>query len=1040
MTGSKIPVNRHFIAICLKNRALVLCLFALVLGYGVYSVLQTPVDAFPDTTPVQVQVNTVAASLNPLEVEQQITRTVELSISGLPGLTEVRSISKFGLSQVVATFTDEIDIYAARQLILERIASLDLPEDIEPPQMGPIATGLGEVFHYTVRTTNPARPLAEIRTLHDWVIKPELRKVSGVAEVNSWGGFELQYQVVVKPELLSSFNLVLEDVFEALRHNNKNVGGGQIVTAGQSLLVHGTGRVTTVAQIGNIVLKAENGVPVYIRDIAEVRLGHEIRRGAVTAQGQGEVVLGLCFMLMGENSKEVTQKLKTQLADLQPYLPDDIEIDIVYDRTDLVKEVMNTVRHNLLTGAILVIFVLFVILGDPRAGFAVAIAIPIALLFAYMGMHQFSIAASLLSLGAMDFGILVDGPVVMTDMHLKVLREDREKYGRPLTKSERMQSILHASRAVLRPTVFGMGIIIVVFLPILTLEGIEGKMFKPMAWTFIFALIGALIVAVTLTPIMSYFLLPRGARKDRSRVTAALERVYRWVLDRTLHHKKIMLGAVTAAVLLTGMLSMRLGGEFIPKLGEGSIVINIIRLAGVSIDESVRYNTLIEQYLLKEFPDEVDRVWSRIGTAEVATDPMGIELSDVFIKLKPRSAWAKAKSQSELVAVMDASVRDFPGVNMVFTQPIEMRLNEMTSGIRSDVGIKVFGDNFERLVTISGAIQEVLVDIQGSADVSGEQITGQPVLQIAIDQNRISRLGIQAQTVLDMIAANGNVKVGEILVDQKSFPLTVRLPDLQRTRVEALTSMLISTSSGAQIPLRDVAQIVETEGPATVNREWGRRLIKIQCNVRGRDVTSFVAEAKTRIAERVVLPDGYVIDWGGQFENLERSRRRLMVVVPLTLALVFLCLLWSMRNISDVMIIYLGIPFAGMGGVLALILRDMPFSVSAAIGFIALSGIAVLNGQILVTTIRRQFRSQKNLAAAVRNASASRLQPVLATAITDMLGFLPMAISAGAGAEVQRPLATVVIGGVLTSTLLTLLVLPILFMTLNPSRQEKVGA
>jgi len=1037
--GTKAPMNFQMVDLCLKNRVLVLSLFVLVLAYGGYTVVKTPVDAFPDTTPIQVQVNTVAPSLNPLEVEQQITRTVELSISGLPGLKEVRSISKFGLSQIVATFDDDIDIYAARQLILERITSVDLPEDIEPPQMGPIATGLGEIFHYTVRSSDPDRPLAEIRTLHDWVIKPELRKVPGVAEVNSWGGFELQYQVVVQPELLTSFNIGLGEVFQALRDNNQNVGGGQIVSAGQSLLVHGTGRVTTLEQIGNIVLKAENGVPVYIRDIAEVRLGHEIRRGAVTAQGQGEVVLGLCFMLMGENSKEVTEKLKAQLDNLQPYLPEDIDIEIVYDRTDLVTEVIATVRHNLVTGAILVIFVLFLIMGDPRAGFAVAIAIPIALLFAYMGMHQFSIAASLLSLGAMDFGILVDGSVVMTDMHLKGLREDREKHGRPLTKSERMQSILHSSRAVLRPTIFGMGIITVVFLPILTLEGIEGKMFKPMAWTFIFALLGALIVAVVLTPILSYYLLPKDVRENRSRVTAVLERFYRWVLDKAIGHKKLLLGTVTVAVFLVGMAGLRLGGEFIPKLNEGSIVINIIRLAGVSVDESTRYNTLIERFLLEEFPDEVDKVWSRIGTAEVATDPMGIELSDVFIKLKPRGEWVKAQSQAGLVAAMDTAVRDFPGVNMVFTQPIEMRLNEMTSGIRSDVGIKVFGEDFDELVTISDAIQDLLVEIQGSADVSGEQITGLPTLEIAIDQKRISRLGIPAKTVLDMIAANGNVKVGDVLVDQKSFPLTVRLPDLQRTRLEALTALLIPTGSGALVPLRDVARIVELEGPATVNREWGRRLIKIQCNVRDRDVTSFVAEAKRRIADGVTLPEGYVIEWGGQFENLERSKLRLMVVVPLTLALVFLFLLLSLRNIYDVVIIYFGIPFAAMGGILALLLRDMPFSVSAAIGFIALSGIGVLNGQILVTTIRRQLQSATNLSAAVRNASASRLQPVLATAITDMLGFLPMAISTGVGAEVQRPLATVVIGGVMTSTLLTLLVLPILYITINPSRRGKAA-
>lgn len=1015
----------------LKNRYLVLASFLLAIGLGFRAMLETPVDAFPDTTPVQVQVNTVAPSLNPLEIEQQISGPVELSISGLPGLKEVRSISKFGLSQIVATFDDGTRIYDARQLILERLSSVELPDGIEPPRMGPISTGLGEVFHYTVTSTDPSRGLDEIRTLHDWVIKPEMRKVPGVAEVNSWGGFELQYQVIVRPEALAKFGLALQDVFAALEANNSNVGGGEIVSAGQSLLVHGKARATGLEQVGDIVLKAEEGVPVRIRDIATVAKGHEIRRGAVTGQGKGEAVLGLCFMLMGENSQEVTERLKAQLDRLRPFLPQDIRVDLVYDRTDLVQEVIGTVEHNLLAGALLVIGVLFLIMGNLRAGIAVAVAIPLSMLFAFLGMHQLAISASLLSLGAIDFGILVDGSVVMTDMNLKGLAEDRHRLARPLTKAERLQSIVRSSREVLRPTFFGMAIITIVFVPILTLEGVEGKLFRPMAWTFIFALSGALLIAVTLTPILSYFLLPRDARENRSRLAGLLERGYVRLLDAALARNRILFGSVALLLAATAILASRLGGEFIPKLGEGSVVINTIRLAGVSLEESVRYNTRIEAFLLGEFPDEVERVWSRIGTAEVATDPMGTELTDIFIKLKPRKAWKRAETQAQLVAAMDEAVKDFPGVNMVFTQPIEMRLNEMASGIRSDVGIKVFGDDFAELVKASDAIQKILVDIDGAADISGEQITGQPMVEIEVDQERMARLGIPAKTILDMVAANGNYRVGDIVEGQRRFPLVVRLPQEQRTRIEAMGDLLVPTASGALVPLRELARVEETEGPSTINREWGRRLIKIQCNVRGRDVSSFVSEAQKRIADEVELPEGYVVEWGGQFENLERSQWRLLVVVPATLAIVFLLLFMSLKSLQDVVIISTGIPFAAIGGVLALTVRGMPFSVSAAIGFIALTGIAVLNGQILVSAIRGRLSGAEPLGRTVRKAALSRLQPVLATAIVDVVGFIPMALSSGVGAEVQRPLATVVIGGMLTSTVLTLLVLPALYLAVD---------
>jgi cobalt-zinc-cadmium resistance protein CzcA len=1021
----------NIIEFSLKNRLFILLLFAVFIGIGIRSIIHTPIDAFPDTTPVQVQINTVAPNLNPSEIEQQITLPIELSISGFSGLINVRSISKFGLSQVVATFDDNTNIYDARQFILERLISVDLPEGIDRPQLGPISTGLGEVFHYIIRSSNPDRTLDELRTIHDWIIKPELRKVPGVAEVNSWGGFERQYQVIVSPESLVKYNLTLNRVFETLAQNNYNVGGGRIVSAGQSLLVHGLGRVSSIEQIENIVLKAHKGAPVYIKDVADVEIGHEIRRGAVTSGGQGEVVLGLGFALMGENSKKVTEGLKKSLDVVRKSLPEDVTVEIVYDRTDLIYKVINTVKHNLVYGAILVVLVLFLLLGSFRAGLLVAIAIPISMLFAIFGMYEFSIAASLLSMGAIDFGIIVDGSVVMTEINMRKLNERQRHLGRPLTNMERLQSISESGKEVIRPIIFGMGIIIIVFFPILTLEGIEGKMFRPMAWTFIFAMIGALVIAILLSPILSYYFLPGKIREKEGFIERILKRGYTTALTMILRWKYVLFGTVFILLIGTAFIGTRLGGEFIPKLKEGSIVINTIRLAGVSIEEAVAYNSRIEKLLLELFPDEIKHIWSRVGTAEVATDPMGIELTDIFITLNLRDQWKRARTQAELIKQMEKELEDLPGVNMIFTQPIEMRLNEMVTGIRSDVGIKIYGDNFEELVRLGNRAQEILKNVKGASDVAAEQITGQPTLQVIIDQDQIARYGIPARNILDMVEIVGSRQVGDIFEGQRRFPLVVRLPDKQRTDVNALANTLIPTESGQFLPLRNLAEFREAEGYSTINREWGRRLIKIQCNVRGRDIASFVQEAQARIETEMSLPEGYVIEWGGQFEHLQRSKIRFMIVIPIALLLIFLMLYFSLKNLVDVFIIYTGIPFAFIGGVFALWGRGMPFSVSAAIGFIALSGIAVLNGQILVSSIRIFRKEGLILGEAVKVAAKQRLLPVMATAITDAVGFMPMAISTSVGAEVQRPLATVVIGGVITSTLLTLFVLPALYLTMG---------
>ncbi len=1013
----------------LRNRLLFLLLGFALVGGGVYTLTRTPVDAFPDTTPIQVQINTVAPALNPEEIEQQLTLPVELSIGGLPGLADVRSISKFGLSQVVATFEDGTSITDARQYVSERLATVELPEGIERPQLGPISTGLGEIFHYVLRSDNPCRTLEELRTLHDWVVKPELRKVPGVAEVNSWGGFEKQYHVVVSPEALLKYDLTLGDVFEALEKNNQNVGGGVLSSGGQSQLIHGLGRVASTDQVENIVISAFDGAPVRIRDVAQdVRIDHEIRRGAVTADGRGEVVLGLAFMLMGENAQAVTEDLKARLAGIRKSLPEDVVVEIVYDRTELTSEVIRTVQHNLVAGALLVVIVLFVLLGNVRAGLLVAIAIPLAMLFALIGMYQFAIAASLLSLGAIDFGIIVDGSVVMTEANMRNLAQRARALGRPLTSEERLAVIVESGKQVARPIVFGMAIIMVVFFPVIALQGIEGKMFRPMAWTFIFALGGALLIALTLSPVLGYYFLARRVQEREGVAARAMNRAFSWLLAAALRLRWIVLCGVILLVGGAGWTAMRLGGEFIPRLSEGAVVLNTIRLAGVSIDESVRYNTRIEGLLLEQFPDDVRHVWSRIGTAEIATDPMGTELTDIFISLKPRSEWTKATTQAELVAAMQSEVDDLPGLNIIATQPIEMRLNEMASGIRSDIGIKIYGDDFDELVRVSDQVQRILVDIPGQSDVAVDQLTGQPTLRIKVDPEALARVGVSGREVLEFVEAIGTRRVGEIFEGQRKFPLAVRLPDSHRSDAEALRATLIPTKSGLRLPLRSVADVEEEEGISTIAREWGRRLIRVQCNVAGRDVASFVDEAQKRIAEELVLPEGYVIDWGGQFENLANAKVRFLIVVPVTLLLVFFLLFFSLKNLREVLLIYTGIPFAAVGGVFALWFRDMPFSVSAAVGFIALGGIAVLNGQILVSAIRSFLDQGRDLRAAVTEAAQQRLRPVLATAITDAVGFLPMAISTGVGAEVQRPLATVVVAGVLTSTMLTLFVLPILYL------------
>jgi cobalt-zinc-cadmium resistance protein CzcA len=730
--------------------------------------------------------------------------------------------------------------------------------------------------------------------------------------------------------------------------------------------------------------------------------------------------MGLGFMLMGENSREVTTALKASLASVRKALPEDVLLETVYDRTELVDQVIATVEHNLVAGAILVIAILFLLLGNVRAGLLVAAAIPLSMLFAGLGMAQLGIAASLLSLGAIDFGILVDGSVVMTEANLRRLSERQQQLGRELTAAERMSAILASSREVVRPIVFGMGIIVLVFLPVLTLQGIEGKMFRPMAWTFIFALLGALLMAVFLAPILSFQFLPKRLKVHEGRAERWLKRLYLPALAWVLRRRTLTLGVATALVVVTGIVALRLGGEFLPRMGEGSIVASVVRLAGVSVEESVAYNTRLEALVREKFPDEVRHVWSRLGSAEVATDPMGTELTDIFMTLHPRDAWTKVKTQAELSAALEEELAGLPGIRVVLTQPIELRVNEMLSGIRGDVGIKIYGDDFTTLANLGEQVEQLLHEVPGAAEVSAEQITGQPTLQVKLDQERLARYGVPARDVLAMIEAVGTPKVGTVYEGERSFPLVLRLPDAQREDPDALADMLIPTRTGAILPLRALATISEEQRPSTINREWGRRLLKVSVSVRDRDVASFVGEARSILDRELSLPPGYFIEWGGQFENLERSQQRLQLVVPLTLLLIFILLWFSLKKIRDVLIIYTGIPLA-------------------AVGFIALAGIAVLNGQVLVAAIRTCLDDGLTVIDAVVGAARQRLLPVVATAVVDIAGFLPMALSTGVGAEVQRPLATVVIGGVLTSTVLTLLVLPTLFVAAGRRWVETAG-
>ena len=1009
------------IAWSLSRRLMVLFGAAVVCLVGWVAVRGLVIDAFPDTTPVQVQINTVAPGMVAEEVERQITFPVELAMGGMPGLEDIRSASMFGLSVVIVTFRDGTDIYFARQLINERLGTVEVPPGAARPEMGPVSTGLGEVFHYLL--VPKGMSITDVKTLQEWTLKPALRAVPGVAEVNAWGGLNKQYQIRVDPGLLRRYDLSFDQVVDAVPRNNFNVGGGSIDRSGDAVLVYGVGRTVDVEQIGRIVIASRDGVPIRIRDVGEVFIGHEIRKGVVTASGEGEVVLGLGFMLMGENSYAVTTRLRDRFEKLLRSLPEGVEAKVVYDRTKLIDRVIATVRQNLLEGAFLVVVILYIMLGNLRAGLVAATAIPLSMMFGFIGMWQAGIAASLLSLGAIDFGIVVDSSVVVIESILEKIAHHPGATG-----AARLKLVMEATSAVKKPACFGQLIIMIVYIPILTLEGVEGKMFRPMALTVVFILIGSLVLSLTVVPVLSSIFLPKRVDAHDVFLVRILRAVYRPTLRVCLSARGTLAMVATAILFITFLRALTLGTEFVPKLSEGDIVLGIIRAPGTSLEESCRMNTRIEKALLDAFPNEIAEVWSRGGTPEVATDAGAIEGTDCFIALRPREEWKVARTQVGLVEEMNKIVEGMPGQIIWFTQPIEQRINEMVSGVRADIAVKVFGTDLDQLVAKANEVAAVIREVPGGADVAVEQVAGQPILKVAVRQDDIARYGISAKEVLDVIESVGGKAVGQIVEGQFRFPIVVRLPEGLRTGPEALAGIPLRSTAGEIVPLGRVADIDTILGPKYVTREWSERRVVVQCNVRGSDVGGFVAEAQGAIADRVELPEEqFRLVWGGQFENMQRAQKRLAIVVPLALLLIIALLHLTYRNVADTTLLFVSVPFACVGGIWALAAREMPLSISAAVGFITLSGVSVLNGMVLASALRERLARGTSRDVAIEETASASLRTIVMTALVASLGFIPMAVSEGTGAEVQRPLATVVIGGVITSTLYTLFVLPALY-------------
>lgn len=1038
----------------IKQRGIVILGVLAMAVLGTYNFNILPIDAVPDITNVQVQINTEMNGFTPLEVEQRITFPVETAIAGTPKLLSTRSISKYGLSQVTVIFEDGTDIYFARQLISARLQEIRglLPAGAEPV-MGPIATGLGEIFMWSVEqegssptSSEDAISPTELRSIQDWVIRPQLRTIPGVAEVNSIGGFVKQYHVAPDPEKLIAHNISFHEVLEALINNNENSGAGYIERQGEQYLVRTPGQVSGLDDIRKIVIGSNRGIPVYIQDVAEVALGKELRNGAATRNGK-ETVLGTVFMLKGENSRTVSLRVAQKMKEINRTLPDGVVAKTVYDRTDLVNATLHTVKNNLLEGALLVIAVLFLLLGNIRAAIITALVIPLSMLFAITGMVGNRISGNLLSLGAIDFGIIVDGAVIIVENCTRRLAEEQKRLGRILDHDERFGIVAYATKEVSRPGIFGGFIIMIVYLPILTLTGIEGKMFQPMAFTVLAALTGAMLLSITFIPAMVAQFSSGHVSEKENLLLKWVRRTYEPLLNFSLDNRPAVITFAGVLVFLSLLLSTRMGSEFLPTLDEGDLAIHALRVPGTSLSQAMEMQDTLEKKI-KELP-EVDYVFSKVGTADIATDPMPPSVADVFAMIKPRSQWPDPdRPKSDLIRELEAKLAQVPGNKYEIIQPIEMRFNELIAGVRSDVAVKVFGDDLETLTAAAKNIERALAKIPGAADVGMEQVTGLPVLTLELDRETMARLGLNIADVQNVVAmAIGGKNVGKVFEGDRRFDLTVRLTEDKRKNMELLKGIPIpfpknftaqraeafpisdseSTRHSNFIPLGAVASFKVVTGPNQISRENGKRRIVVTANVRNRDLGSFIQEAEKSIGENVALPPGYWIAWGGQFEHLISATQRLWIVVPMALVLIFLLLFSALKSAKNAILVFTAIPLALTGGLLSLWIRGIPLSISAAIGFIALSGVAVLNGLVMISFINTLREEGVPLEEAVRKGSLTRLRPVLMTALVAALGFIPMALATGTGAEVQRPLATVVIGGIISSTALTLLVLPALY-------------
>ncbi|GED45105.1 MULTISPECIES: CusA/CzcA family heavy metal efflux RND transporter [Pseudomonadota] len=1019
-----------------ERRFLMLSLILVLVGVGVWSFQRLPIDAVPDITNVQVQINTEAPGYSPLEAEQRITFPVETALYGLPNLSYTRSLSRYGLSQVTVVFEEGTDIYFARNLINERLGAIKsaLPPGLEP-EMGPIATGLGEIFMYTVEALPGAAqadgsPLdaTALREIQDWIIKPQLAQVPGVIEVNTIGGYDKQYHVTPSPQRLLEFGITVDELVSALRANNTNRGAGYIERNGQQLLVRSPGQLATIGDIEQVVIANRDGAPVRVADVAEVAIGKELRTGAATRDGK-ETVMGTAMMLVGENSRAVAQAVAEKLEAIQPSLPDGVKVEAVYDRTALVDKAIATVEKNLLEGALLVIVVLFLLLGNLRAALITAAVIPLSMLATITGMVRSGVSANLMSLGALDFGLIVDGAVIIVENCIR--RLSQAQHQGQLALKERLQLVFEATNEVIRPSLFGVAIITVVYLPIFALTGVEGKMFHPMAATVVMALLAAMVLSLTVVPAAVAVFMGGKISEKESPVISGAKSLYRPALRVAMRFRWLVLGGATTLVAVCLWLATTLGSEFIPQLDEGDIALHALRIPGTGLEQSIEMQSQLEERL-KAF-GEVDKVFAKIGTPEVATDPMPPSVADNFVILKPRSQWPNPdKTKDELVAEMAAAVEMLPGNKYEFTQPIEMRFNELISGVRADLGIKVFGDDLDQLLASANDVLEVVESMEGAADARVEQVTGLPMLSVHPKRMALSRYGLTVDDLQDLVAAGvGGENAGLIYEGDRRFQLVVRLPEDIRRDVDSLADLPVPLPDGGYVPLSEVAELELAPAPNQISRENGKRRVVVTANVRDRDLGGFVEEAQARIADDVDLPAGYWLDYGGTFEQLQSASQRLAIVVPVTLAIILALLVMAFGSLKDALIIFTGVPLALTGGVLSLWLRDMPLSISAGVGFIALSGVAVLNGLVMIAFIRDLWHEQGDLMKAIVEGALIRLRPVLMTALVASLGFVPMALNTGTGAEVQRPLATVVIGGIISSTLLTLFVLPVLYALLH---------